>query len=82
MRRTGIITAVATGLGVLLAGQLRAQEGPKSVWDGVYTDAQAERGKAAYTQSCVFSLSWATAARRDATPADARYLASRTVLSP
>ena len=54
MRRTGIITAAAVGLGVLLAGQLRAQEGPKSVWDGVYTDAQAERGKAAYTQSCVF----------------------------
>jgi broad specificity phosphatase PhoE len=24
------------------------------VWDGVYTEAQAERGKAAYTQSCVF----------------------------
>ena len=25
----------------------------RTVWDGVYTDAQAERGRAAYQQSCV-----------------------------
>ena len=25
----------------------------RSVWDGVYTDAQAERGRTAYQQSCV-----------------------------
>ncbi|WP_293905407.1 c-type cytochrome [Phenylobacterium sp.] len=54
MRRAGLIIGLAAGAGLLLAGQLRAQDGPKSVWDGVYTDAQAERGKAAYTQSCVF----------------------------
>ena len=24
----------------------------RTVWDGVYTDAQAERGRAAYQQSC------------------------------
>jgi sugar lactone lactonase YvrE/mono/diheme cytochrome c family protein len=54
MRRAVFITALAVGAGVLIAGQLRAQDGPKSVWDGVYTEAQAERGKAAYTQSCVF----------------------------
>ena len=26
---------------------------PRTVWDGVYTDAQAERGRASYQQSCV-----------------------------
>ena len=26
---------------------------PRTVWDGVYTDAQAERGGAAYQQACV-----------------------------
>jgi quinoprotein glucose dehydrogenase len=25
----------------------------RTVWDGVYTDAQAERGRAAYSQSCM-----------------------------
>ena len=25
----------------------------RTVWDGVYTDAQAERGRASYRQSCV-----------------------------
>lgn len=54
MRRVGIITVLAVGLGVFLAGELRAQDPPKSVWDGVYTEAQAERGKAAYAKSCVF----------------------------
>ena len=54
MRGAGFIMALATGAGVLVAGELRAQSGPTSVWDGVYTEAQAERGKAAYTQSCVF----------------------------
>ena len=34
---------------------LRAQEapsGPRSVWDGVYTQEQAERGHSLYTQHC------------------------------
>jgi cytochrome c553 len=26
---------------------------PRTVWDGVYTDAQAERGGAAYQQACI-----------------------------
>ena len=31
---------------------VRAQSPSKSVWDGVYTDAQAEKGKALYAQNC------------------------------
>jgi mono/diheme cytochrome c family protein/sugar lactone lactonase YvrE len=50
MRRGVLIVALAAG--VLLAGELWAQEGPKSVWDGVYTEAQAARGQAAYTEHC------------------------------
>ena len=30
---------------------LSAQQ--RTVWDGVYTDAQAERGRASYQQSCI-----------------------------
>jgi quinoprotein glucose dehydrogenase len=26
---------------------------PRTVWDGVYTEAQAERGRASYKQACV-----------------------------
>jgi cytochrome c len=29
-----------------------AQETTRSVWDGVYTDAQSERGKSQYSQNC------------------------------
>ena len=25
---------------------------PRTVWDGIYTDAQAERGQLAFNQSC------------------------------
>ena len=31
---------------------LRAQETPRSVWDGVYTDEQAKRGEPKYHESC------------------------------
>ncbi len=31
---------------------IRAQETTRSVWDGVYTEAQAKRGEAVYRQSC------------------------------
>src|SRR5262245_21659598 len=34
-------------------GGLRAQAG-KTVWDAVYSEAQAERGKAAYEKDCAF----------------------------
>ena len=30
----------------------RAQEPKRTVWDGVYTAAQAERGRSAYAQAC------------------------------
>jgi quinoprotein glucose dehydrogenase len=45
-------------LGLLLAGcsvLLRAadDQAARTVWDGVYTDAQAERGRASYQQACV-----------------------------
>jgi len=29
-----------------------AQEPKRTVWDGVYTEAQAERGRSAYAQAC------------------------------
>ena len=29
-----------------------AQDKPKTTWDGVFTDAQAKRGEAQYSQSC------------------------------
>jgi mono/diheme cytochrome c family protein len=38
-------------LGVAAGLALFAQS-TKSVWDGVYTDEQAKRGSAAYTQNC------------------------------
>jgi quinoprotein glucose dehydrogenase len=34
------------------AGVVRAQDGGRKIWDGVYTDAQAARGKAAFENSC------------------------------
>ncbi len=50
MRRLVVITALAAA--AFVAGEIQAQDGPKSVWEGVYTEAQAERGKAAYVTSC------------------------------
>jgi S-disulfanyl-L-cysteine oxidoreductase SoxD len=55
----GIIGFAA--IGAFLAGihtqpahaQEAAAAGSKSVWDGVYTQAQADRGKATYTQQCL-----------------------------
>jgi sugar lactone lactonase YvrE len=35
-----------------IGGGLSAQETPPTVWDGVYTAAQAERGAEAYRQNC------------------------------
>jgi len=37
---------------ILAPGIAVAQKGRISVWDGVYTEAQAERGRALYKQSC------------------------------
>jgi mono/diheme cytochrome c family protein len=36
----------------LLIAFLSAQEATRSVWDGVYTEAQAERGRPLYNQHC------------------------------
>ena len=44
-----LIAAGAIAMVALLAGQ----EASRSVWDGVYTDAQAERGRAIYLDHCV-----------------------------
>jgi cytochrome c len=41
---------------LLLTAPLAAQDraaGGRTVWDGVYTDAQAERGRVSYQQACV-----------------------------
>ena len=38
--------------GALLIGLLSAQEATRSVWDGVYTEEQAGRGKPLYNQHC------------------------------
>ena len=48
------LSAVVTIAAVALATAIgHAQDAPKTVWDGVYTDAQAERGKALYMEKCV-----------------------------
>ena len=36
----------------MLRASVHAQPPTKSIWDGVYTQAQAERGKALYAQEC------------------------------
>ena len=38
--------------GALLLGVLFAQEPTRSVWDGVYTEAQANRGRPLYNEHC------------------------------
>jgi mono/diheme cytochrome c family protein len=45
------LAAVFIGL-VALHSAARAQEATRSVWDGVYTEAQAKRGAALYSQEC------------------------------
>lgn len=52
MRATVPIGMLVLALGAGLGARLAAQ--PKSVPDGVYTEAQAERGKAAYEANCSF----------------------------
>jgi mono/diheme cytochrome c family protein len=37
---------------VALIGVAAAQSGERSVWDGVYTDAQARQGEPLYRQNC------------------------------
>ena len=50
----GLKTVLAVGMMTLIVapGIAVAQQGRISIWDGVYTDAQAERGRVLYMQSC------------------------------
>jgi mono/diheme cytochrome c family protein len=44
---------VLSGAALIVAtGAVIAQSSTHSIWDGAYTAAQAQRGKAAYTQNC------------------------------
>ncbi len=48
--KTVLVAAMMTV--ILAPGIAVAQKGRISIWDGVYTEAQAERGRALYMQSC------------------------------
>jgi hypothetical protein len=37
---------------LIIASVALAQEGQRTIWDGVYNDAQAKRGEAAFIQAC------------------------------
>ena len=50
-RTAGLALAGLTVMGTIVPA-IRAQETTRSVWDGVYTEAQAKRGEAVYRQSC------------------------------
>jgi len=47
-----IAMILAAGVTGSFSWKLRAQDVSSSVWDGVYTQAQADRGKTAYNESC------------------------------
>ena len=56
VKRVGVAAAII-GLSLvgMFAAALRAQEtsqGPRSVWDGVYTQEQSKRGEAFYSREC------------------------------
>lgn len=40
------------GAAVALPGPATAQDGGRTVWDGVYSEAQAERGRTVYARNC------------------------------
>jgi len=46
MKLTVVVAAVTS------LGMISAQEATHSVWDGIYSDAQAKRGVGAYSQYC------------------------------
>lgn len=57
VRRLAIVTALTVFVGATSVAALRPQtsqapETETSVWDGIYTRAQAERGKSLYLQYC------------------------------
>ncbi len=47
---TGLVCAVVVGSAATLAGQEKTAK--RSVWEGVYSDAQADRGQAQYERTC------------------------------
>src|SRR4051794_24952218 len=52
-RRVLAVACALIGVGVgLLGGSHAAAQAARSVWDGVYTEAQAQRGKTLYVQRC------------------------------
>ena len=51
LRTAGLALVGLTAIGGL-GPAIRAQETTRSVWDGVYTEAQARRGEALYRQDC------------------------------
>lgn len=53
MRSPGLIVLALGAVAFLLGFRTVAAQGTrKSVWDGVYTDAQAQRGHESYVRSC------------------------------
>ena len=50
MRMSTILAA--SMLALALTGGIANAQARSSIWDGVYTDAQAEHGRTLYTQSC------------------------------
>ncbi len=46
-----VVAALVVWVGAL--ARTSAQDAPRTVWDGVYTDTQADRGKAIYQEKCV-----------------------------
>ena len=51
MNKTVVLLGMFLAAGVWSAG-VRAQP-PRTIWDGVYTEAQAKRGEAVYFNTCV-----------------------------
>src|SRR4051812_10843046 len=46
------ITAAAATCAVVAASSMMHAQAPRTVWDGVYTDAQAERARATFDGTC------------------------------
>ena len=51
--RRRALVAVLLPVACFLLLQAAHAQASRTVWDGVYTDAQAERGRAAYQETCV-----------------------------
>ena len=47
-----LAAALAIGAALALPSPAAAQDGGRTVWDGVYSEAQAERGRTAYARHC------------------------------